>query len=163
MAAAALDAPAFTVRDLVAELRWPEQIDVGLVEGAGGPRSPIAADGDNVSLAGAVGPHPVLPGRGARLGAVQAGATAVDALRAPPRSSSTARTNAMRSIGRIVTGSSLRTASTLPWGRMRQLSGSFHSRSASFHPTLIASRADFGGAGRPRGRGRAYHRRPRHG
>lgn len=78
MAAAALDAPAFTVRDLVAELRWPEQIDVGLVEGAGGPRSPIAADGDNVSLAGAIAPDLVLLVGEAGLGAINAVRMSVD-------------------------------------------------------------------------------------
>ena len=43
--------PAFTVGDLAAELDWPEGVAVGLVEGVGGPRSPIADDGDNVDFA----------------------------------------------------------------------------------------------------------------
>src|SRR5262249_33797449 len=60
MAAEALGEPPFTVDDLVAELRWPEQLDVGLVEGAGGPRSPLAADGDNVALARAIDADTVL-------------------------------------------------------------------------------------------------------
>jgi dethiobiotin synthetase len=60
MAADALGAPPFTVGDLVAELYWPGGVDVGLIEGVGGPRSPIAADGDNVSLASAIAPDLVL-------------------------------------------------------------------------------------------------------
>src|SRR5439155_16608062 len=48
MAAAALGRPPFTVADLVDELRWPDGGDVGLVETAGGVRSPIADDGDTV-------------------------------------------------------------------------------------------------------------------
>ena len=40
MAADAIGAPPFTVGDLVRELCWSEGVDVGLVEGAGGPRSP---------------------------------------------------------------------------------------------------------------------------
>ena len=35
-----LGAPGFTVADLVGGIVWPEGIDVGLVEGVGGPRSP---------------------------------------------------------------------------------------------------------------------------
>lgn len=79
MAAAALHAPAFTVADLVGELRWPDGIDVGLVEGAGGPRSPIAADGDNVSLASAIAPDLVLLLAAAGLGALNAVRMSVDA------------------------------------------------------------------------------------
>jgi dethiobiotin synthetase len=54
MAAAALGRPAFTIADLSGELAWPPGTEVGLVEGAGGPRSPLAADGDTVDLAAAV-------------------------------------------------------------------------------------------------------------
>jgi len=45
MAAEALGRPWFTIRDLVDELVWTGG-DVGLVETAGGLRSPLAADGD---------------------------------------------------------------------------------------------------------------------
>ena len=38
MAADALGAPPFAVGDLIDELRWADGVDVGLVEGAGGPR-----------------------------------------------------------------------------------------------------------------------------
>ncbi len=84
MAADALGAPPFTVGDLVDELRWPDGIDVGLVEGAGGPRSPIAADGDNVRLASAIAPDLVLLVAEAGLGAVNAVRMAVDAFAGAP-------------------------------------------------------------------------------
>jgi len=72
MAADALGAPPFTVGDLAAELCWPAGVDVGLVEGAGGPRSPLADDGDNVALAHAVAPDLVLLVADAGLGTINA-------------------------------------------------------------------------------------------
>ncbi len=51
MAAATLGRPGFTIADLVSELDWPaSRVDVGLLETAGGVRSPLAVDGDAVSL-----------------------------------------------------------------------------------------------------------------
>lgn len=51
MAAEALGRPSFTIRDLAVELGWPlPPSTVGVVEGAGGVRSPLASDGDTVSL-----------------------------------------------------------------------------------------------------------------
>ncbi len=79
MAADALGARAFTVDDLLAELRWPEGVDVGLVEGAGGPRSPLAADGDNVALARALAPDLVLLVADSGLGTINAVRMSVDA------------------------------------------------------------------------------------
>ena len=84
MAADALGAPAFTVADLVSELCWPDGCDVGLVEGAGGPRSPIAVDGDNVTLAAAVAPDLVLLVAAAGLGAINAVRMSVDAFAGVP-------------------------------------------------------------------------------
>jgi len=83
MAAAALGRPSFTIRALAAEITWPAATDVGLVEGAGGPRSPLAADGDTVDLASALGADTVVlvgdPGLGTinavRLAAAPFGAT----------------------------------------------------------------------------------------
>jgi dethiobiotin synthetase len=72
MAAAALEAPPFAIADLVDELGWRDGVDVGLVEGAGGPRSPIAADGDNVTLACAIAPDLVLLVADAGLGTINA-------------------------------------------------------------------------------------------
>lgn len=60
MAAEALGRPAFTISDLVGELTWPDDTRVGLVEGAGGPRSPLAVDGDTVDLAAALRPDLVV-------------------------------------------------------------------------------------------------------
>jgi len=51
MAAEALGRPRFTVADLVGETVWPSDAAVGLVEAAGGVLSPLADDGDAVTLA----------------------------------------------------------------------------------------------------------------
>src|SRR5207302_11289440 len=72
---------AFTISDLIGELTWPEGIDVGFVEGAGGVRSPLAADGDAVALAEALSPDVVLLVADAGLGVlnlVRLSARAVD-------------------------------------------------------------------------------------
>jgi dethiobiotin synthetase len=84
MAAEALGAPTFTVRDLAAELRWPDGTDIGLVEGIGGPRSPIAADGDNVALVSAAGADSVLLVADAGLGTINAVRLSVDAFAGVP-------------------------------------------------------------------------------
>jgi dethiobiotin synthetase len=60
MAAEVLGRAPFTIGDLVTELAWPDHADVGLVEGAGGARSPLAADGDTVDLAAALAPDEIL-------------------------------------------------------------------------------------------------------
>lgn len=78
MAADALGAPAFTVRDLAAELRWSVDVDVGIVEGVGGPRSPLAADGDNVALAQVIHADLVLLVADVELGAINAVRLSVD-------------------------------------------------------------------------------------
>lgn len=72
MAAEALGRPPFTVADLVGELRWPPATQVGLVEAVGGPRSPVAADGDSRELVVALDPDLVLLVADAGLGAVNA-------------------------------------------------------------------------------------------
>ena len=72
MAAEALRLPAFTIADLVRELEWPEGVIVAFVEGAGGPRSPLAADGDTVDLAAALHPDLVVVVAQADLGAINA-------------------------------------------------------------------------------------------
>lgn len=51
MAAQALGREPVRLADLVAEVRWPPGVTVGLVEGAGGLASPLAEDGDTASLA----------------------------------------------------------------------------------------------------------------
>ena len=83
MAAEALGRPPFSLADLIDELAWPEA-DWGLVEGVGGPRSPVAADADNVALARALRPDAVVLVAPAGLGAVNAVLLATDALAQTP-------------------------------------------------------------------------------
>jgi dethiobiotin synthetase len=70
MAAEVLGRPPFTVADLVAELNWPAVVGVGLVETVGGVRSPLAADGDTVTLAEALVPDRVVLVADAGLGTI---------------------------------------------------------------------------------------------
>lgn len=73
MAAEHLGRPSFTIADLVDELDWPDGVGVGLVEGAGGPRSPLASDGgDTVTLAAVLAPELVVLVSDAALGAINA-------------------------------------------------------------------------------------------
>ncbi|MCU1430003.1 MAG: hypothetical protein JWL83_4003 [Actinomycetia bacterium] len=51
MAADVLGQPPFTIDDLVREMQPFDDATITFVEGAGGPRSPIAYDGDTVDLA----------------------------------------------------------------------------------------------------------------
>lgn len=87
MAADVLERPAFGVGDLVAEVCWPDEpVDVGLVETAGGVRSPLAADGDGVSLCAALAPDLVVLVADAGLGtinAVRLTAAALEGIGAP--------------------------------------------------------------------------------
>jgi dethiobiotin synthetase len=80
MAADALGRPAFRVADLVAELAWPGGVAVGLVECAGGVRSPLAADGDALALAEALQPERVVLVADAGLGSINAVRLATAAL-----------------------------------------------------------------------------------
>ena len=79
MAAAVLGRPAFTVNDLVTETTIPAT-GVTLVEGAGGPRSPLAGDGDNVTFARAIHTHQTLLVADAGLGTINAVELSVAAL-----------------------------------------------------------------------------------
>lgn len=69
MAAEALGRPPFRLTELLDELAWPDAVEVGLVEAAGGPRSPLAGDGDTVDLVRGLQPDLVVlvanPGLGA--------------------------------------------------------------------------------------------------
>jgi len=80
MAAESLGRPSFTVAELVTELDWGEGVDVGLVEGAGGVRSPQADDGDLCDVAAAVAPDAVVLVADAALGTIAAVRHAVNAL-----------------------------------------------------------------------------------
>ena len=60
MAAAALGRPPITLDELIAEIAWPDGVELGFVETAGGVRSPIADDADNVGLIDAIAPDLVV-------------------------------------------------------------------------------------------------------
>ena len=72
MAAAVLGRPAFRLADLLEELHWPNAADVGLIEAAGGPRSPLATDGDTVDLVRELHPDLVVLVADSGLGAINA-------------------------------------------------------------------------------------------
>lgn len=81
MAAEALGLPGFTVADLADELHWPDHaVDVGVVETAGGVRSPQADDGDVTDLVSRLRPETVLLVADAGLGTINAVRLSVDAL-----------------------------------------------------------------------------------
>ena len=79
MAARELGRPGFTARDLADAIRWPSAVDVGLVEGVGGPRSPVSDDGDSVTLAHLLQPDLVVVVADAGLGTINAVRLSVDA------------------------------------------------------------------------------------
>jgi dethiobiotin synthetase len=81
MAAEAMGEPPFTIADLTAEITAgaPGGALV-LVESAGGVRSPLAADGDTVTLADALHPARVLLVADAALGTINVVRLSVDAL-----------------------------------------------------------------------------------
>jgi dethiobiotin synthetase len=72
MAADALALPPIAIADLLTEIHWPTQVDLGLVETAGGLRSPIAHDADNVQLLHALEPDQVILVADAGLGTINA-------------------------------------------------------------------------------------------
>jgi dethiobiotin synthetase len=85
MAAESLARPPFTIQDLVSELRWPARhVDVGLVETAGGLRSPLAADGDCQALTTVLSPDVVVLVADAGLGTINAVRLTIHALSALP-------------------------------------------------------------------------------
>jgi dethiobiotin synthetase len=72
MAADTLACPRIELRQLVAEITWPELVDVAMVETVGGVRSPLAHDGDSVDLVRCLQPDRVLLIADAGLGALNA-------------------------------------------------------------------------------------------
>lgn len=80
MAADSLGREPIAVADLVAETRWPDAVDVGFVEGAGGLRSPIAHDGDSLTLVQLLQPDLVLLVADPALGVVSTVRMTADAL-----------------------------------------------------------------------------------
>ena len=87
MAAEALGRPSFGLGDLLRELEasWPRAAaDLGLIELAGGPRSPLANDADGVQLTNALEPDFVLLVADAGLGTLNAVRLSLDVF-APTR------------------------------------------------------------------------------
>lgn len=81
MAAEYLERPSFSIEDLVAEIDWPlPSPDVALVESAGGVRSPLAADGDTVTLVELLQPDLVLLVADAELGTINSVTLSLEAL-----------------------------------------------------------------------------------
>jgi dethiobiotin synthetase len=89
MAAERLHRPSFTIQDLMSELRWPpdaapdtdtDAVEVGLVETAGGIRSPLAVDGDCLALCEALAPDVIVLVADAGLGTINAVRLTLDAL-----------------------------------------------------------------------------------
>jgi dethiobiotin synthetase len=85
IAAQVLGLPAFTVADLLGELSWPtDGVDVGVVETAGGVRSPQADDGDVCDLSAALAPDVVVLVADAGLGTINSIRLTMDALTGGP-------------------------------------------------------------------------------
>lgn len=84
MAAALLGTAPIVLDDLVAELVWPDDTELGLVEGAGGLRSPLADDGDTRDLIRAIEPDLVVIVADAGLGTIHAVRGTVDSLAPVP-------------------------------------------------------------------------------
>jgi dethiobiotin synthetase len=70
MAADVLGRGRIQLDGLLAEMNWPHALDLGFVETAGGLRSPIAHDGDNVELIRRLAPNDVLLVADAGLGTI---------------------------------------------------------------------------------------------
>lgn len=83
MAAAALGRPPFTLGDLVAEVAWPDGVDLGWVETVGGPRSPVSDDADSAALGAALAPDLVVLVSDAGLGAINAVLLSVPTVSSP--------------------------------------------------------------------------------
>ena len=64
--------PPIKIAELAAEIDFKPGVDVGLVETAGGVRSPLAHDGDTVTLIGTLKPDAVVLVADAGLGTINA-------------------------------------------------------------------------------------------
>ena len=81
MAADALGRGPFTLAELVEELEWPDPaVEVGLVESAGGVRSPQTDDADGVEVAEALAPDIILLVADPGLGTLNSVRLSLDAL-----------------------------------------------------------------------------------
>lgn len=83
IAAEALGCPPFTIEELITDLSLPSA-GIALVEGVGGPRSPLASDGDSVAFIDLLQPDHVVLVAPSRLGAINDVLTSRDALGIDP-------------------------------------------------------------------------------
>ena len=83
MAAEKLGLEPFSIEQLAGEIKHPED-GVLFVEGAGGPRSPLADDGDSTDLGKALGVEQVLLVADAELGTINASLLAAEAFEGCP-------------------------------------------------------------------------------
>lgn len=72
MASDVMTRPRIVLDDLVCELKWPDVIDIGLVETAGGVCSPLAHDGDSAAYVRRIDPDEILLVADAGLGTINA-------------------------------------------------------------------------------------------
>jgi dethiobiotin synthetase len=72
MAADLLSRPRIALDTLVSEITWKPELDIGVVETVGGPRSPLAHDGDSVDLLLRLQPDAILLVADAGLGTLNA-------------------------------------------------------------------------------------------
>lgn len=84
MAAQVLGRTPFRIADLVEEVSWPSPVALGWLETVGGPRSPVAADGDSADLAAALQPDLSVLVADAGLGVINAVRLAAAAVVDPP-------------------------------------------------------------------------------
>ena len=84
MAADALGRDPLLLDDLIAELRWPPDTQLGFVETAGGVRSPLTHDADSATLVHRLTPDLTFVVADAELGTINATRSAIEALRPLP-------------------------------------------------------------------------------
>ena len=80
IAAQRLGLAAIALRELLGELAWPGDVEIGVVETVGGIRSPLADDADSATLVHALQADHVVLVADAGLGAINAVRLCVDAL-----------------------------------------------------------------------------------
>jgi dethiobiotin synthetase len=72
MAAHALGRGPVWMSEIIKEIRWPADVDIGFVETVGGVRSPLACDGDSLDLLNRLGVDRLLLVADAELGTINA-------------------------------------------------------------------------------------------
>lgn len=80
MAAEALRKEPFTIEELIDEVTWPRYVEIGLIETAGGVKSPQASNGDVIDIARTLQPDLVVLVGDSELGTINAVRLSLDAL-----------------------------------------------------------------------------------